>query len=79
MSEAEPPRFADDEGHPVAREGLRSLREERAPESSVKATLEVLRQREAAARPNAGATTFVVWAVVGAAIAGAVVYFLFFS
>jgi hypothetical protein len=71
-------RFADDEGHPVAKVGLRSLREEMAPSSSKKATLAALRAADEPARSSSGVTTFLVWALVGAVVAGGAAYVLFF-
>jgi hypothetical protein len=71
-------RFADDEGHPVAKVGLRSLREEIPPLSSKKATLAALRAAQEPARSTGGTRTFLVWALLGAAIAGVVAYLLFF-
>ena len=79
MSDDDLSRFAEDDGHPVAREGLRSLRDEHAPESSVKATLEALRRAESPARRSAAIVTFLVWALVGAAVAAVAAYFLFFG
>jgi hypothetical protein len=69
-------RFADDEGHPVAKEGLRAIREERAPESSVKATLDALRRD---APRSSGVRTFLLWALGGAVVAAIAAYFLFFA
>ena len=79
MSDDDLSRFADDDGHPVAREGLRSLREEHAPEGSMKATLEALRHAESPARRSAGVVTFLAWALVGAAVAAVAAYFVFFA
>ena len=71
-------RFADDEGHPVAKEGLRSLREEVPPLSSKKATLAALRAAQEPERSAGGMRTFLVWALIGAVVAAAVAYVLFF-
>lgn len=79
MSDENPERFADDAGNPVAREGLRSLRAEKAPESSMKATLAALRAAgEPPESPGRGPLTFVAWMVAGAVVAAVVAYFLFF-
>lgn len=72
------PRFADDEGHPVAKEGLRSLRSERAPESSVKATLALLQRSPAPEPPAPQTRTVILWALLGATIAAALAYLLLF-
>jgi hypothetical protein len=80
LREDEPERFSDDEGHPVAKIGLRSLREERAPESSMKATLTALRRSnvQAAREPRSAVSTFFLWALGGAIIAAVVAWLLFF-
>ena len=70
--------FADDEGHPVARVGLRSLRDERAPDSSLKSTLEALRKSGQPEKRPSGVRTFLIWALVGGAIAAVVAWYLFF-
>lgn len=79
MNENDEQRFADDDGNPVAREGLRSLRAEKAPESSLKATLAALQAgTETPPGPGRGALTFVAWMAAGAVVAAVIAYLLFF-